>query len=477
MTILGFVSIKNTNTLAELNNKLYEHPYAVSNATKIIQVNIVSMQRYMKDVASAENVDDLNKAKQKVDANQKIVFEQFDIIFDKYLGNKEDIKKIYDSFVKWELIRDEVILLIKNNKQKEAYKITKGKGAEYIVNLDKEINELVIFANNKANTFHQEAIIAGTEAEKTITTLMIIISLLAFSIFSFLVKIIFDKDKKIKKYFHLIDENIMNVMLNTKYKITDASSALARFMKMSKEELLETDEYFLLDECTPEERLEISNTMQNGNIWKGEIKKTIDGETKWLEFSLHPNVLSEVRYTNILHDITDKKEFERLSKIDALTNIYNRGYFNKIFPAMIKLSQRHEVFLAFAMIDIDFFKQYNDIYGHQKGDEALKKVSKILKNSINRSDDYVFRLGGEEFGILCIINKEKDALPFMENILRNIEALKIEHSGNEISKFLTISMGLYIINDTHNCTINELYKKTDELLYKAKQNGRNNIQM
>lgn len=477
LIILGFVSINKINTLSELNKKLYEHPYAVSNATKVIQLNIISMHRYMKDIASAKNMDDINKAKQQVEANQKIVLEQFDIIFKKYLGNKKDIQKSYDTFIHWEEIRNEVIALIINTKYREAYAITKDKGAKYIANLDLEINKLVIFANNKANSFHQATLEANTQAQQVIIILMIIISLISFSIFGILLRSILIKDKKIKEYFDLIDENIMNIILDSNCKIIKASSALSKYMKMSKEELVKKEYNFLLSDCTSQERSDIANIMQNGSTWKGEIKKTVDGQIKWLDSSLHPDTSNKETYTNILHDITDKKKFEKLSKIDALTNLHNRGYFNSIFPSMIKISQRNKTILCFAMIDIDFFKQYNDIYGHQRGDDALKQVADTLNFHLNRPDDFAFRLGGEEFGVLLTVKEEKKALPFMQKLLREIESLQIEHSGNQVSKFLTISMGITIIKHDDNFNIDELYKKTDDLLYKAKQNGRNSIQM
>lgn len=477
IALLGFVSIDKITVLSELNDKLYEHPYAVSNASKIIQTNIVSMHSYMKDIASAESSDEIERVKEQIEANQKIIFEQFDIIFQKYLGDEKDIQRSYVTFVHWEPIRDEVISLMQNGKQKEAFRITKGKGAKYIADLELQINTLVLFADSIAISVHDQTIEAAAKAKKNIIFLLISILFLALSIFTFLLRNISTRDKKIKEYLHVIDENIMNVIVDSHFKIIDASTALARYMKLSKEELLQTQEYFLLSECTPKERAEITNIMIQGNCWRGEIKKVVNAQTKWLEFSLYPDALNKAQYTNILHDITDKKEFEKLSKTDALTNLYNRGYFEKMFPIMIKNSQRNNTILCFVMMDIDFFKEYNDTYGHQKGDEALKQVANALSTHVNRPNDYVFRLGGEEFGIVFNIKREEDALPFMEKLLKKIEDLHIEHSGNKASSFLTISMGMCIIKESDTSSVDTFYRKADELLYKAKQNGRNNIQM
>lgn len=475
LVVVGYVSIDKLKTLSDLNEELYEHPFVVSNATKTIQTNVVSMHRYMKDVASAESAADIEKAKELVDANQKIIFEEFALIFEKYLGDKKEIQKSYDTFVAWEPIRNEVIALTQNKKKREAYAITKGKGAEYIANLDKEINTLIVFAKSKADSFHQKNLKAASEAVRSIIVLLVVIVFLSLSVFIILLRSISKRDVKIEEYFNVIDENIMSVVVDDNHKILAASSALAKYLKLSKEELLDAPNYFLFSESSPEQRFDLALAMRNGDSWKGEVPKNVGGETKWLEVSAHPMKSDKKKFANILIDVTDKKKFEKLSKTDSLTNLYNRRYFNSIFPKMIKISKRKGLPLVFAMIDIDFFKQYNDIYGHQMGDEALSEVAKTMRAHANRPDDYAFRIGGEEFAILFSVKKEEDALEFMEKLLEKIENSRIEHRGNKASEFLTISMGMYIIKDNDDASVDQLYKRADDLLYQAKENGRNRV--
>ena len=124
-------------------------------------------------------------------------------------------------------------------------------------------------------------------------------------------------------------------------------------------------------------------------------------------------------------------------------------------------------------MDVDYFKQYNDIYGHQKGDEILQLIALTLKNKLHRADDYCFRLGGEEFGLLFKSAKREDVLSFVESIRVAIEALHVEHSGSNVSQYVTVSIGLYsvFVNESHHTS--DIYKDADVLLYKAKENGRN----
>ncbi len=170
-----------------------------------------------------------------------------------------------------------------------------------------------------------------------------------------------------------------------------------------------------------------------------------------------------------------KKHLEKINKMDGLTNVYNRRQFDAVFRKVINTAKRNRNLLAFVMLDIDYFKDYNDAYGHQDGDLALVKVAQQLKDKMNRSNDAVFRLGGEEFALLYQVKKELDAVALLEEIKNAVEQLQIEHSGSDISNYLTISAGLYIIKQEDNISDQGAYKACDDLLYKAKSRGRNQI--
>ena len=165
-------------------------------------------------------------------------------------------------------------------------------------------------------------------------------------------------------------------------------------------------------------------------------------------------------------------KYKQDSITDGLTQLYNRKYFDTLFNDITTISKENGWLSAFIMIDIDFFKQFNDTYGHDEGDSALKKVSKVL-NTFDDEYEYTFRLGGEEFGILIFDTNIEDLKEKLNAFQEKIKDLNIPHSASA-TNILTISMGVVIINkQTYNNTSKELYKFADDKLYNSKENGRN----
>lgn len=169
------------------------------------------------------------------------------------------------------------------------------------------------------------------------------------------------------------------------------------------------------------------------------------------------------------------KKREEISIIDSLTNIHNRRFFNEIAPKFINSGKRENELLSFLVIDVDYFKQYNDTYGHLMGDDALKEVAKLLKNSTLRSDDYCFRMGGEEFGILFKSKSKEKAFEFAKELLKKVENLRIEHINSKVSSYVTVSMGLFTDFARNLNDIDDMYKQADKMLYVAKEEGRNRV--
>ncbi len=174
-------------------------------------------------------------------------------------------------------------------------------------------------------------------------------------------------------------------------------------------------------------------------------------------------------------DITQNKIAEKQSIIDELTGLYNRRYFNTRLENELKLARRNGLIFVFMMIDIDHFKDYNDHYGHQKGDAVLSAVGNNLRRCMRRPGDLIFRLGGEEFGCMLSVQQLNRALRTGEMLRQSIESLSIEHDFNPPHQKLTVSIGIKSIEPGDLLTATELYKKADDALYKAKSNGRNNV--
>ncbi len=281
------------------------------------------------------------------------------------------------------------------------------------------------------------------------------------------------------KYFNLINRNVILSSTNSNGDITYVSDAFCKNTGYTKYELIgESHRIFRDPNIKNEVYKEMWDTISSGKTWRYElpnIKK--NGSVYWAnttifpEYDFYNNIIG---YTAIRQDITDKKTIEKISITDGLTNLYNRRYFDQVFPERLNLAKRLNEKLVFCMMDIDHFKQYNDTYGHQAGDITLQKVAESLTNSLQRESDFVFRLGGEEFGLLYFVKNQTDALELATKAKEDIENLQIIHEKNSASKYITVSMGLFIY-ENEDKTMKEIYKETDELLYKAKQNGRNQI--
>jgi len=165
---------------------------------------------------------------------------------------------------------------------------------------------------------------------------------------------------------------------------------------------------------------------------------------------------------------------EKLSVTDELTGLYNRRYYTQIITTEIKRAKREKVFFGYLILDVDNFKLYNDNYGHQNGDTVLKEVSNSLSKSLARPDDFVFRIGGEEFVIIFTSKNKDKSVKFANKIIDNVKALKIKHEFNESYGVITLSAGLVIVDPNENITDEDvLYQQSDKLLYQAKESGRN----
>jgi diguanylate cyclase (GGDEF)-like protein/PAS domain S-box-containing protein len=165
---------------------------------------------------------------------------------------------------------------------------------------------------------------------------------------------------------------------------------------------------------------------------------------------------------------------ETCSLTDPLTGLYNRRKFNDVFPKTLRAAKRQDRILNFAIIDVDNFKKFNDSYGHAAGDHALRLISNELQRRLLRADDYIFRLGGEEFGLLFYANDEAAATQFANEIRLGVQGLAIPHRHNDGHKYVTISLGMVSLNNSKEAVM-DVYEKADNLLYRVKKSGKNKV--
>ena len=170
-------------------------------------------------------------------------------------------------------------------------------------------------------------------------------------------------------------------------------------------------------------------------------------------------------------------QLEKLNRLDGLTGIANRRHFDEFLQQMINRTGRHHRPLSLLIIDIDFFKLYNDHYGHQQGDTCLIKVAKQLNQYAQRDGELAARYGGEEFTIILSGISAEKALQHAKECQQSIEALQIEHAKSSCNPSVTVSMGLVTQIISSEITPKSLIEKADTALYKAKESGRNQVRV
>ncbi|VXD20767.1 putative diguanylate cyclase/phosphodiesterase (GGDEF & EAL domains) with Phytochrome (GAF) sensor [Planktothrix serta PCC 8927] len=169
------------------------------------------------------------------------------------------------------------------------------------------------------------------------------------------------------------------------------------------------------------------------------------------------------------------QELEQLAILDGLTGLSNRRHFDRVLYQEWNRSRREETAISLFLLDIDYFKQYNDTYGHLAGDFCLQQVAQVLRNVIQRNTDLVARYGGEEFAIILPNTNISNSVHLAEKICQQVEALQIPHLNSEVSDYVTISIGVASLIPMEHLTPQALLHSADQALYQAKQNGRNCI--
>ena len=201
---------------------------------------------------------------------------------------------------------------------------------------------------------------------------------------------------------------------------------------------------------------------------------------RWLFGNVYRSIQEERSQTNLAkelnkHLISSNKKLEELSTTDELTKLNNRRSFLEYMDIIWKQSRRLSLPITVLMIDVDYFKKYNDSLGHLEGDQALIAIAQCLKNNVRRETDFVARFGGEEFVCLFPFTKDDEALGLAKTLVVNVENMKIYHPSGNHSQYLTISAGMATIVPDDNNSQTQLLNEADKALYTAKNSGRNRV--
>lgn len=171
------------------------------------------------------------------------------------------------------------------------------------------------------------------------------------------------------------------------------------------------------------------------------------------------------------------RKLKLLSSLDDLTGIANRRIFDEMLGKEWRRSLRDGKFLSLILLDIDYFKLYNDNYGHQAGDDCLKQVAKVLRDMVRRPGDLAARYGGEEFVIILSDTDSENAVKYADKIRAAVESLTLSHEYSNVSNYVTCSIGVATMIPGSNLLDKDLIEAADKALYQAKHEGRNRIKV
>ena len=181
-----------------------------------------------------------------------------------------------------------------------------------------------------------------------------------------------------------------------------------------------------------------------------------------LEHALRTNFLE----TRLLNELAER---------NGMTGLYNRRIFDDYMERLWRQSRRESTSVAIIFVDIDFFKVFNDLYGHQAGDDCLKRVAKCIARGAKRPFDFAARYGGEEFVLVLYGPPDDYARAVPEQIHRDVLELAIPHAGSQAAKFVTVSVGMALARPETSRSLAGAIQAADEALYQAKREGRNRV--
>lgn len=307
--------------------------------------------------------------------------------------------------------------------------------------------------------------------------------------------------KSISRELDMIIDNIPGLVFykDRHNRYTKVNKYLTDIYKKTKQELEGKSLFALYSRSDAENYYEDDLQVINSGTAKLNIEERWMTKTgpRWINVNKIPFVNADGEIQGVIGlamDITDKKKYEekilkllaeleiektaalKSSFTDGLTGIYNRRYFNEVLSRAIAAARRKKHMLSIVMIDIDYFKNYNDLFGHVAGDECLKKVAGALQAAACRATDTLARYGGEEFAVILEDTDKKGALILARKMKRAVYSLHLRHPKSRCSTFVTISIGVTTVTDAIAGKEEDLINLADTALYKAKENGRNRIE-
>jgi diguanylate cyclase (GGDEF)-like protein/PAS domain S-box-containing protein len=281
---------------------------------------------------------------------------------------------------------------------------------------------------------------------------------------------------KLREQLALIDEHVIISRTDAQGRITSVSNAFCRVFGYSRHDLLGRPLRELIDTEIPDQQVDqIWAAVGSGYTWRGELKyRRHDGTSFWTYDVITPNSGGDeaLGFTAVRHDISDRKRVEQLSITDELTGLYNRRYLHAVIGREAAHALRQGKQLGMLVADADNFKRYNDTYGHQAGDDVLRRIGAVLKIHTFPDRFIPFRLGGEEFGVLAAVSSPQELAALGERLVAAVAEQQIPHAGNAPHAVVTLSVG-GALPPGQPFNLDAVYLLADRALYRAKSGGRN----
>jgi diguanylate cyclase (GGDEF)-like protein len=214
---------------------------------------------------------------------------------------------------------------------------------------------------------------------------------------------------------------------------------------------------------------EIQQSRQQLENYSRSLEEKVSDRTQKLQQEVQRRAAAETALQSA------NQELQRLAFLDGLTQIANRRQFDLRLEQEWRRMKRERLSLALILCDVDYFKSYNDTYGHQMGDDCLRSIAHVIDQGARRPSDLVARYGGEEFAILLSNTDLAGAIEVANSIKNQIQQLQLPHQESPVSLCVTASFGVAAVSPSEEGTPEELIAQADRALYRAKEEGRDRV--
>jgi len=459
MFLIGISSIYFLANIYFTTQNMYEHPYRVSNELKQFRISIHQIN------LASQNSDDIDFQKVgQQDSTNRITLEDIAL---SYQGDKADVSLLTQLYEQWLTIR-----VYSNDSQSTASE------QEIFNQLLAEIEAMSRFADNNAAELFKLAQSDALLFAGYIAGALLLAGVIALYLYLHTLTDLREVAANRKQYRYLIDQNVMIAAVEQDGSIFEISNQLSRFLAMSKQSVLNKPikEIFFSENGQFEEMWQ---DVTSGANWYGELKIICDTDTKWLGVDVLPMQDSDFSYSGfrfLAQDISDKKSLEHISITDTLTGLLNRRTLDETLDRVTRVAQRHKEPVTIAMLDVDFFKQFNDTYGHAAGDNVLTSLSDVLSGMFARANDYAFRVGGEEFVAVFNGKDVETSLAYLEKVRLAVRSLNITHEHSKVDSCVTISIGAVYFDGNGLAEGQLILSDADSNLYRAKETRNHTVQ-